>query len=550
MLLMRNCLGENYQIPTGSMAPTLQGRHMDVLCEKCGYQYRTGASIENEEHGPRRGEVIGTTCPICRFPMDLDKQSNPNHRSFSGDRIIVSKLAYWMAEPERWDVIVFKCPADAKINYIKRLIGLPGELLVIRHGDIYVVDPATAALPNDQQRLNIARKPPEKIRSMLQVVDDTRYIPPQLTAAGWPSRWIATSPLAEKKWRQNDTGSEFGVEAGDQDSWLRYRHLVPRSMDWARIQAEERLDLSQYRGSLITDYYAYNDALGVYHYSEAINWVGDLALECRIDVVSSQGELLLDLVEGGTHFQCRIDVATGRATLSASGTEVGLQGTPSAVTPIRGPGRHDLRFANVDDQLVLWVDNEVVEFDTPTTFDPGLDVTPRWSAEDDGDLTPVGIGARGATVHVSYLKVLRDVYYLAISAAERESSDYSAPDPDEIQRVLSDPVSWATTDVFRSRREVRFVMNENQFFPLGDNSPESKDARLWSYVLDGKVDPPAAVDRELMIGKAVYVYWPHGWYLPLPGGKGTSSPESPPRRRRFSLYWPIVPNYQRMGFIR
>src|SRR6187397_740814 len=65
MLLMRNCLGENYQIPTGSMAPTLQGRHMDVLCEQCGYQYRTGASSENAEQGRMYREVTGTTCPIC-----------------------------------------------------------------------------------------------------------------------------------------------------------------------------------------------------------------------------------------------------------------------------------------------------------------------------------------------------------------------------------------------------------------------------------------------------------------------------------------------------
>src|SRR5262245_32322003 len=91
MLLMRNCLGENYQIPTGSMAPTLQGRHMDVVCEECGYQYRTGASIENREHLHLGQMVVGTTCPICRFPMELQRPGNPNHSSFSGDRIIVSK---------------------------------------------------------------------------------------------------------------------------------------------------------------------------------------------------------------------------------------------------------------------------------------------------------------------------------------------------------------------------------------------------------------------------------------------------------------------------
>lgn len=132
-LLFRSFLVEPFVIPTGSMAPTLQGRHMDVACEKCGFQYRTGASIENGG----AGQVEKTTCPICRYTMTLNKHQDPNQRSFNGDRILVSKFAYELSEPERWDVIVFKYPGNAKQNYIKRLVGLPNETLWIRHGDIY-----------------------------------------------------------------------------------------------------------------------------------------------------------------------------------------------------------------------------------------------------------------------------------------------------------------------------------------------------------------------------------------------------------------------------
>jgi len=130
--LFRAFVAEAFVIPTGSMAPTLQGRHMDVTCSQCGCPYRAGASVENEGHG----EVRGTTCPICRFPMQLDKDRDPNQRSFNGDRILVSKFAYEVADPKRWEVIVFKFPGNAKQNYIKRLIGLPNETLWIRHGDI------------------------------------------------------------------------------------------------------------------------------------------------------------------------------------------------------------------------------------------------------------------------------------------------------------------------------------------------------------------------------------------------------------------------------
>ena len=132
--LFRAFVAEAFVIPTGSMAPTLQGRHMDVTCSKCGCPYRTGASIENEG----MGEVKTTTCPICRFPMELRKDRDPNQQSFNGDRILVSKFAYEVGDPKRWDVIVFKFPGNAKQNYIKRLVGLPNEKLWIRHGNVYI----------------------------------------------------------------------------------------------------------------------------------------------------------------------------------------------------------------------------------------------------------------------------------------------------------------------------------------------------------------------------------------------------------------------------
>ncbi|MDA3845249.1 MAG: signal peptidase I [Vallitaleaceae bacterium] len=42
-----------------------------------------------------------------------------------GDRFIINKLAYQFNEPERYDIVVF--PYDDELNYIKRVIGMPGE---------------------------------------------------------------------------------------------------------------------------------------------------------------------------------------------------------------------------------------------------------------------------------------------------------------------------------------------------------------------------------------------------------------------------------------
>ncbi|MFM7740916.1 MAG: hypothetical protein ACKO9H_16045, partial [Planctomycetota bacterium] len=46
-MLFRTFQAEAFIIPTGSMAPGLQGQHIDVVCDKCKFQYRTGATEDN-----------------------------------------------------------------------------------------------------------------------------------------------------------------------------------------------------------------------------------------------------------------------------------------------------------------------------------------------------------------------------------------------------------------------------------------------------------------------------------------------------------------------
>jgi signal peptidase I len=55
-----------------------------------------------------------------------------------GQYMIISKLIYWIHSPERGDVIVFHPPNNPDDDYIKRIVGLPGEQVEIRHGTIAV----------------------------------------------------------------------------------------------------------------------------------------------------------------------------------------------------------------------------------------------------------------------------------------------------------------------------------------------------------------------------------------------------------------------------
>ncbi|MFC1689119.1 signal peptidase I [Pseudomonadota bacterium] len=67
-----------------------------------------------------------------------------------GDFIVVNKFAYGlrlpvahtkivpMGQPERGDVVVFRYPVDPKVNFIKRLVGLPGDRISYRDKKLYI----------------------------------------------------------------------------------------------------------------------------------------------------------------------------------------------------------------------------------------------------------------------------------------------------------------------------------------------------------------------------------------------------------------------------
>ncbi len=55
-----------------------------------------------------------------------------------GEYVLVSRLTYRTGEPERGDIIVFSFPVDQKQDLIKRVIGLPGETVSIRNGEVLI----------------------------------------------------------------------------------------------------------------------------------------------------------------------------------------------------------------------------------------------------------------------------------------------------------------------------------------------------------------------------------------------------------------------------
>lgn len=56
----------------------------------------------------------------------------------NGQYIIINKLIYQLKEPERGDIIVFQYPNDPSRDFIKRVIGIPGDTVRIEHGRIFI----------------------------------------------------------------------------------------------------------------------------------------------------------------------------------------------------------------------------------------------------------------------------------------------------------------------------------------------------------------------------------------------------------------------------
>jgi signal peptidase I len=567
--LFRAFEAEAFVIPTGSMAPTLLGRHKDIECDQCKYVYQVGASYEVDDPGYLVDRMKTARCPNCRHVMPADVVENlPPYR---GDRILVNKFPYEFADPQRWDVAVFKYPEDPQTSYIKRTVGLPGETIELIQGDVH--------RHVDGKREILRKDDPDKQKVLQILVYDNNFPEKKLHEAGWPLRWAAV--------KQSDSDSDAGVagwvddEAGwsadraansfqltaqdgadDALRWIRYRNFVPRQQDWETVLADRTPETPQ--AQLITDFCGYNastSAHGRGSSEQGLYWVGDLTVTFDVDLVeiAENAELLLELNEGDRKYRCRIDPTSGQATLffvqplyDKGEERVVAEGQ----TTLKSPGTYNVRFANVDDRLCLWIDDELVEFDKPTTYEP----SPQWNPvlPQPEDLTPVGIAARGANVTVSNLFIERDIYYRGeyLDPGDQYESEPMAKyreytgRPHELNKRVHDPRAWG--EQYRKHRladadyvdqeAYLFRLGPDEFFMMGDNSPSSKDSRLWSNSRGDK--HRHAVPRSAVVGKAFLVYWPHGVpFLNDGQGYGVNVPGAD----RFRLFYHHEYQYDRGG---
>ncbi|MCF6150146.1 MAG: hypothetical protein E3K37_15980 [Candidatus Kuenenia sp.] len=397
---------EAFKIPTGSMAPTLLGMHKDVDCPNCNWSF----------YADRQSETA--TCPNCQLEINVSLYCNTcngkirynwpawlwrtgkcsncqtkiawkdlsNRVIHGGNRILVNKFWYKFTEPKRWDVMVFvypfydikckncsvlipdvkwreglSCPrcgstkfSKKKKNYIKRLIGLPGEKLQIVNGDIYIDD-------------KIQRKP-DKIQDTLWMpVYNSNYVIKEEVVPSW---------------------------VADSEFW----NITDRSLILNNLNKDDAETSFVSFGQRISDQNGYNNKSGDTE-------MGDIKIS--LDVIPEKGSHTLEFV-----LEKNEDVFTVSIPIGERADKCILSRSDSVVKEkdfhLQAGQTHKIEFSNVDHIVSLTVDDtEVFSFD----YDDGAVPAPR-----SFDASRVRFGGKNVKVKYENIQIYHDVYYTNLSS--------------------------------------------------------------------------------------------------------------------------------------
>ncbi len=430
-LVLKHFLIEAYKIPTGSMQPTIIG---------------------NEESG-------------------------------IFDRVLVNKFAYLVDDPKRFDVIVFKYPLNRSQNYIKRLVGLPGERVMVWNGDIWT---ATKGENGEYGPFQIARKP----RSVRDSVLKTLY----------PSGRNAES-------FQNSFQTLAGSARADADG--------------VALAGDTKFRYGG--GATILDGYldGYDPSWGIPDPSRVPRGgserVGDFALRASIAPETGCREVRISFFANSLEHRAVFTVGGGARIESGrpAGEGDGLNPAPGAQSTIvaetkdvvlsAGASRR-VAFFHVDRELVLEVDGDVV-LDFPYQLSENLPISDN----------AIEFEVRGGGARVEKLVVQRDIHYTSGGGStDRPIFDVPADSlfamGDNTQNS-SDGRMWHVNEVKLpdGRTVVRDISNglkDPRNFPdiFGETWHLPRNADAFGRDVPGP--EYHFVPRRLLLGKALAVFWP------------------------------------------
>ena len=356
-----------------------------------------------------------------------------------GERVLIDRASLSFRAPRRWETLVFRCPERADTYCVKRVVGLPGETVEIRAGDVYI---------NGQ----IARKNLPECLAVAQLVHDATFAPQSDFRAQDRPGWRGSEP--ESRWRRSATGAfEFPLAKGGAASAVGTDVQDGVRLDWLEFRAA--------RDRPLTDDDAYNQSE-----SRRLNLVSDVMLRCELSL-AGPGELVVRTDVAGERFEVRLAPGRRLAILSRGGEE--LQCIELTEASFASPTW--LELIRFDQQILLAIGGTLVlrqefsPFDAATAADHseteqrpgasgrlGSNVAPPWA-----------IGASELQVRVGHLQLFRDIYYTPPALGWTGWGD-------------GQPVG----------------LSEREYFLLGDNSPISADSRVWTR---------PGLEQKLLVGR-------------------------------------------------
>ncbi|GJM25202.1 MAG: hypothetical protein DHS20C16_16170 [Phycisphaerae bacterium] len=502
---------EAFVIPTGSMAATLNGAHGNMICENCGWEFAYG--LNDPANSPRGAtpfdEQSLAVCQNCRYANDTRDTNDARRNQKSGDRILVFKWPFdiggELLGPKRWDVVVFKTPSDGTTNFIKRLAGLPNEVLQIIDGDVYVAP--TADLSDE----------------CLKTLDDARHLKYLRRANGDPSEIAElnqkVSEAIGKALAELDKKMHIArkTELAQEVLWkVAYNHDYPpkeiqeeqprwyaadddglwtignRKLSFGGVgQGGQRVELRAQLNGMC----AYNTLRRWVNRSHSRHHpVSDVRTRFVLEFKEKAGSVRVGLSKRDDLFIGEISPDGMVKILRTSKTPSNNSSEPTELCSTRIPNfdadrKIEIQFQNVDYRVELSVDGKTVLATNDNQYSPDLS---KLRQTPPPQTRPPFIEAADTNVELTHVVVEVDQYYISNSAR------------------LPLVTNWGT-------QNNPILLREDEYFMLGDNTAQSKDSRLWNYddvgphlVGRGEDYQQGTVPRDQLIGRAFFVYWPSG----------------------------------------
>ena len=494
-MVFRGFIIEGFVIPTGSMAPTLLGQHLVLTSSQTGVATPVGLDARGRpDLGRLRDHTVGRS--------ELLRPDKAELRPRAGDRVLVLKTLFPFWSPDRWDVTVFRNPTQpegAAANYIKRMVGLPGESVWIIDGDLFIKGANDSAFA-------IARKPDHVQSGVWQRLHDGGRPPasPETLTRDTSSPW---TPVPTNAWEHNGTTWQHSGTSTASLTWN--DHRIP-----------------------LDDWVAYNMFSPVPTYPAS-----DLRIGAAVTVAEG-GQAEFELAARSHLFRFIMSTnGVGIEMSRADNPNVLVESIFDKGHSIIGGVAASVEVEHRDQTAIIRIHgNEVARIQYDWTPRERLEYSTGLigSTMSDMELTShlpqapqMQWTVSGGPASIASISVDRDLFYRRDLL--RQNAITHAPDSDAAGTVRPGRPGAATSP------DSIITLKDDQYFMLGDNSGRSNDGRLWGWphpMVAELVDPdPFVVNEDLLVGKAFVVYYPAAHPI-VDGGMS------------------LVPDFGRLRFIR